>query len=98
MLHTLYVLPELQLVGLDVVLNSLEEAAIHYQEEFGQVPVLFLDGVDLLAKHNKELCCRLITHAKVMANKGTLRTVLVSSEGTIMPLLEILSAMNRALT
>jgi len=65
-----YVLPELQLVGLDVVLNSLEEAAIHYQEEFGQVAVLFLDGVDLLAKHDKELCCCLIMYAKVMANKG----------------------------
>ena len=32
-----------------------------------------------------------------MANEGTLKKVLISSEGIIMPLLEVLSAMNRAL-
>ena len=80
-----------------MVLDILKDAAIRYQQNHGKVPVLFLDGVDLLAKHDKELCCCLITHAKVMANERTLRIVLVSSEGNIMPLLEVLSAMNKAL-
>lgn len=61
----------------------MKEAAIQYRKGCGKVLVLFLDGVDLLAKHNKEMCCHLITHAKVMANEGTLRIVMVSSEGTI---------------
>jgi len=80
-----------------MVLDILKDAATRYQQNHGKVPVLFLDGVDLLAKHDKELCCHLITHAKVMANERTLRIVLVSSEGNIMPLLEVLSAMNKAL-
>ena len=32
-----------------------------------------------------------------MANEGTLKIVLITSEGIIMPLLEVFSAMNRAL-
>lgn len=32
-----------------------------------------------------------------MANEGTLRIVLITSKGTIMPLLKVLSTMNRAL-
>lgn len=92
-----YVLPASQHASLDMVLDTLKDAAIQYQQNHGKVPVLFLDGVDLLAKYDKELCCRLITHAKVLANEGILRIVLVSSEGNIMPLLEVLSAMNRAL-
>ena len=88
-----YILPPSQLAGLDRV---LEEAAIRYKKELGEVPVLFLDGIDL-AKYDKQLCTHLITHTKIMANEGTLRIVLITNKGMIMPLLEVLSAMNRAL-
>ena len=54
------------------VLNTLEEACIKYVEDHGVVPVLFIDGTDLIAKHNKRLFSSLITHAKVMANMNTL--------------------------
>lgn len=49
--------------------------------------MLFLDGVDLLAKHDPEMCSHLL---KCLLTK----VVLVSSEGTIMPLAEKLSAMD----
>ena len=62
----------------------------------GQVPVLVIDGVDLLAKHNEELCCQLITNAKILANRKILNVVLVSSEGSVVPLLNKLSATNRS--
>ena len=67
-----YVLPESQLTSLDIVLNGLESVTMQFQQNKGKVPVLFIDGVDLLAKYDKELCCRLITRSKVMANEGKL--------------------------
>ena len=50
-----------------------------------------------MAKGNAEVCKVLITIAKILANSNTLRIVLISSEGSIMPFLEELSAANRAL-
>ena len=54
--------------------------------------MLFIDGVDILAKHDEKLC----EAAKILANGNILKLVLVSSEGTIMPYLGKLSAVNRA--
>ena len=62
-----------------------------------KIPVLFLDDVDVLAKHDPSLFTTLITLAKVLANKNELKIVLISSEGTVMSLLEDLSATNRAI-
>ena len=92
-----HVLPEDQLAGIKVVFDAVEKEASRYKRKYGQIPTLFIDGVDLLAKDDKKLCCRLITLAKILANNKKLKVVLVSSEGTIMPLLEMLSAANRAL-
>ena len=50
-----------------------------------------------MAKGNAEVCKVLITIAKILASSNTLRIVLISSEGSIMPFLEELSAANRAL-
>ena len=58
--------------------------------------MLVIDGVDVLAKHNKELCCQLITNAKILANRRIINVVLVSSEGSVVPLLKKLSAKNRS--
>lgn len=58
--------------------------------------MLFIDGVDILAKHDEKLCEVLITLAKILANGNILKLVLVSREGTIMPYLGKLSAVNRA--
>ena len=92
-----HILPESQLAGIDMVLSILEEISGQYIQKFEKVPVLILDGVDLLAKYDPEMCCHLLTHAKVLANKKTLKVVLVSIEGAIMPLLDKVSAINRAL-
>ena len=67
------------------------------EKEYKRTPVLFIDGVDLLVKADKKVYDRLITLAKVMANSNDLRIVLVSSEGAMMPMLEGLSAANRAI-
>ena len=63
----------------------------------GKVPLLCIDGVDLLAKRDEKLCTTLISLAKLMANTNRLKIILISSEGAIMPFLETLSAVNRCL-
>jgi len=61
------------------------------------VPILFIDGVDLLAKEDKELCGALVTFASTLANCNKLKLILVSSKGSIIPLIEMLSATNKGL-
>ena len=95
--YTHYVeLPQCELKALKTVFDILEDVSVKYKKKMGQVPVLVIDGVDLLAKHNEELCCQLITNAKILANRKTLNVVLVSSEGSVVPLLNKLSATNRS--
>ena len=75
----------------------LSRCAATYTKSKGKVPVLFIDGVDILAKRHPELCCAFITATKILANGNTIKLVLVSTEGGIMPFLKELSAINRAL-
>jgi len=60
------------------------------------VPCLFIDGVDLLTKKNKKMFLQLVSYAKECANNRLLRIVMISSEGSIMPILNKTSAMNRS--
>ena len=90
-------LPDNQLAGFDMVTGVLTRAAAAYTKTTGKVPVLFIDGVDLLAKRDPQLCSSLITIAKILANANKVKIILVSSEGCIMPFLELMSASNRAL-
>ena len=82
-----YSLPPDQIAGLDMILEVLANAATLYSRKFGEIPVLCIDGVDLLAKREEMLCEALITLAKVLANSNKLKLVLISSEGGIMPFL-----------
>ena len=88
---------ESQVAGLDMVLKVLSDVAKLYTRKSGKVPLLCINGVDVLAKRNEKLCSALISLAKLMASTNILKVVLVSSEGTIMPFLEKLSAVNRCL-
>ena len=50
----------------------------------------------MLAKQEKELFIRLVSHAKRLANANTVLVVFVSSEGSILPIMKSLSAVNRS--
>ena len=63
----------------------------------GKVPVIVIDGVDLVAKHDGHTLHRLLTHAKVLANNDLLKVALVSSEGNIVPVLNEHSYMTRSI-
>jgi len=90
-------LPQSEVKALKKVFDVLEDVSEMYYKEVGEIPMLVIDGVDMLAKHDPKLCCQLITHAKVLANMKKLTIVLVSSEGSIMPLVKKLSATNRSI-
>ena len=92
--HYYILLPEDQEKGLVNVLQVLEKEALRYIKEKNEVPVLVVDGIDILAKHNEKLCNLLITIAKILANKNHIKMILVSSKGAIVPLIEHMSAMN----
>jgi len=92
-----HVLPDSQLLAMDLVTKVLKETALKYKAKHnGEVPILCIDSVDLLAKHDRELCCKLVTIAKVMAKDNLFQIILVGSDGTIMTLIKGMSAMNRA--
>jgi len=79
-----------------MVLEVSTKTATSYTKAFSKVPVLFIDGIDLLAKRDLNLCGALIALAKILTN-SIIKTVLVSSEGTVMPFLQQLPATNRGL-
>ena len=83
-----YVLPESQVASLDMVLEVLSNTAKLYTNKYGRIPVLFIDGIDLLATREPKLCEAMIILAKLLANANQLKIILVSNEGTIMSFLE----------
>ena len=92
-----HVLPECQPDGFDQANTVLENSAAKYSKKYIKVPVLFVNRVATLAKRNDKMCCTLITRAKVLANGNKLKIVLVSGEGMVIPLLKLLSTVNRAI-
>ena len=90
-----YRLSKSQEVAVDTIFETLEVAAKKFISEKGETPTLFIDGSDLIAKHEKGLFVHLISHAKRMANAGVLSVVFVSSEGSLLPIIQGLSGMSR---
>ena len=72
----------------------------YFGEKHGFMPTFFIDGIDLVAKSDENQCIQenIVNEAKCLANAGSIRIVLVSSEGTIMPLLQNISSYSRAKT
>ena len=56
-----------------MLFDVLENVSMQYIRQYGKVQVLIIDGVNLLAKCEKDICSHLVTHAKVLANKKTLK-------------------------
>ena len=77
-------------------MDVLTEASKMFQVKYKKMPVLFIDGIDVLAKHDETLVTFLLGHAKYLANQGLLKLVLVSSEGSVIPIIRRFSGANRA--
>ena len=63
-----------------------------FKEKHRRYPCLFIDGVDLLAMHNREAFIKLVELAKLLANDGNLHIVFGCSEGRFMPLVHSTSS------
>ena len=56
---------------------------------------LFVDGSDVLAKFENELFVHILQQAKELANAKVLTIVFVSSEGSILPVVQRSSTLSR---
>ena len=66
----------------------IAEQAKRFKAKHGCTPGLVIDGVDLIAKSSGDLFLTLIDRAKYLVNLGMLRIVFVSSEGSVLPLVD----------
>ncbi len=79
-------------LGMQYVPAGLEEQALKYKSKYDRIPVLVIDGV---AKENKKMFIYLIDRANYLANSHSLKIILVSSEGSVMPLVMATSSRSR---
>ena len=82
----------LLLSKLSSVCEVLVKGAIAFKRVHGKLPVIFIDGADVLAKEKKQLFQNLVHFARVNANEHTLITVFVSSNGSVLPILQGMSS------
>ena len=95
-IYTLYYsLEDDQKKAFDTIVGVLRQAANGYQITTGRTPTLFLDGADLLAKNEKDLFSHILMQAKILANKGVLTIVFVSSKGSVVPVIQQTSGVSR---
>lgn len=73
-------------------IEASDEKILHRYEK---MPTIFIDSVDLLAKTQQKLFMNLLIHAKVLANEGTAALVFVSSEGSILSIIELILGVSR---
>jgi len=77
---------------LSLICGYLEKAASKYKLIHGKVPVIFIDAADVIAKKDEELFRDLVHFAKVNANDENLIVVFVSSDATILPIVQSMPA------
>ena len=78
------------------IIAIVARQAGEFKKKHNQIPCLFIDGADLLAKKFPSRFPELIDEAKIYANDGILRIVFVSQEGHIMRHFQSRSSYSRA--
>ena len=91
-----HVLPESRATAIGYVLDKLAKETVTFKKQHSFVPCLFIDGVDLLAKEDPSAFVKLVDRAKHLSNSNSLKIILVSSEGKILPLIRTTSSISRA--
>ena len=69
------------------VFDKIGEQAEKFKSKHGRAPVLVIDGIDLLAKKYRGVL-DVVDRAKFLSNTRTVKVILVSSEGSVMPLIQ----------
>ena len=91
-----YHLPENKNEAVSTIIDTLASAAEKFKSKYGTTPTMFIDGADVLAKFEENVFLHLLQHAKELANEEVLTIVFVSSEGSILPLIQKSSTFSRS--
>ena len=95
--YTLYYsLPSNKPAALDKVMDTFTSVCKKFYTEYHYHPTLFIDGVDLLAKAEEETFSHLLMQAKRLANDSVATVVLISSEGTVVSVIQEFSESSRS--
>ena len=89
-------LPDNQNKAVNMIFKSLSKAAKTFKANTAKVPTLFIDGSDVLCKFESSLFNHLLYQAKELANAEVMTIVFVSSEGSIVPILQQSSTSSRS--
>ena len=74
-----------EITALAQVFSVIEKGGLLYKKTYGKkVPVLIIDGVDIVAKSNKKLFDGLLDWAKKCANEDSMLVVMASSDGHVL--------------
>ena len=82
--------------ALATVFPVISKVGKKYHEDYDTVPVLIIDGTDIVAKNNKKLFDALVEWAKRCANDDSLLIVLGSSDGHVLRYLDRQSCKSRS--
>ena len=78
------------------VFSVIEEGGLLYKKKEKKVPVLIIDGADIIAKNDMELFFGLLEWAKKCANEDTVLVVMGSSDGHVLRTVDKHSCKSRA--
>ena len=79
-----------------ILMQPLIDAAAKFKAKYGRPMVLVIDSADRIAKKNPDFLGELQDFAKDCADEGNLRIVLISSDGSALPLMMACSSWSRA--
>ena len=86
-----------EITALAQVFSIIEEGGLLYKKTYGnKVPVLIIDGADIVAKNNRKLFDGLLEWAKKCANEDSVLVVMGSSDGHVLRYVDKQACKSRA--
>ena len=85
-----------EITALAQVFSIIEEGGLLYKKTYCKVPVLIIDGADIVAKNNRKLFDGLLEWAKKCANEDSVLVVMGSSDGHVLRYVDKQACKSRA--
>ena len=85
-----------EITALAQVFSIIEEGGLLYKKTYSKVPVLIIDGADIVAKNNRKLFDGLLEWAKKCANEDSVLVVMGSSDGHVLRYVDKQACKSRA--
>ena len=78
-----YEIPADDVAAVGFMLDILNQRAAKFEKKHGRKPCLFIDGADMIAKHQPDVFSKLVDVAKQHGSNWSLNVIFVSSKGNI---------------